>query len=292
MNKISKSTSYLIVAAFWLAICMLWSTKTQAQITLCDSNMTYTIGSQYQLEVAIPVTGTFGPTMAPLYAVTYGDGNMLAEDSCFSGPCTHMVYNYNPNGSYYDTLTTCISYTVTDTMGYIDTLMCCFEQYWDGSSWAKLSMQQANPYFCCDSITYWTDQSQGLTVGLDTTNMIHNPDSMEVLWSVCNTSICYSGSGMYAFFGQIMTTDTIKVCYDAFIYESNLVETCSRCDSLVFDQNTYSWILFNMGNPVGIEELMKNEGINNKIYDMLGRELTEIPLGEMYIRNRKLIITK
>jgi hypothetical protein len=60
---------------------------------------------------------------------------MLAEDSCFSGPCTHMVYNYNPNGTYYDTLTTCISYTLTDTVGYVDTLMCCFSQYWDGSSW-------------------------------------------------------------------------------------------------------------------------------------------------------------
>ena len=106
----------------------------QAQ-TLCDPNMTYTTGSQYQLEIAIPVTGNSLPTMAPLYAVTYGDGNMLAEDSCFSGPCTHMVYNYNPNGTYYDTLTTCISYTLTDTAGYVDTLMCCFSQYWDGSSW-------------------------------------------------------------------------------------------------------------------------------------------------------------
>ncbi len=107
----------------------------QAQ-TLCDPNMTYTTGSQYQLEIAIPVTGNSLPTMAPLYAVTYGDGNMLAEDSCFSGPCTHMVYNYNPNGTYYDTLTTCISYTLTDTVGYVDTLMCCFFQYWDGSVWS------------------------------------------------------------------------------------------------------------------------------------------------------------
>ena len=107
----------------------------QAQ-TLCDPNMTYTIGSQYQLEIAIPVTGNSLPTMAPLYAVTYGGQTMLGQDSCFSGPCTHMVYNYNPNGTYYDTLTTCISYTLTDTVGYVDTLMCCFSQYWDGSSWA------------------------------------------------------------------------------------------------------------------------------------------------------------
>ena len=65
------------------------------------------------------------------------------------------------------------------------------------------------------------------------------------------------------------------------------------CDSLIFDQNTYSWILFSMSNPVGIEELLKTlSSSNNKIYDMLGRELTEIPVGKMYIRNRKLYITK
>jgi hypothetical protein len=152
--------------------------------------------------------------------------------------------------------------------------------------------QQTNPYFCCDSITYWTDQSQGLTVGLDTTNIIHNPDSIEVLWTICNSTMCYSGSGMYAFFAQIMTTDTIKVCYDVFLYESNLVETCSRCDSLVFDQNTYSWILFNMGNPVGLPGfVIEEEGVrwwNDVIYDMQGRELKEIPVGVMYIRGGKI----
>ena len=152
--------------------------------------------------------------------------------------------------------------------------------------------QQANPYFCCDSITYWTDQSQGLTVGLDTTNMIHNPDSMEVIWSVCNTSVCYSGSGITAFFGQIMTTDTIKVCYDVFLYTSNLVETCSICDSLVFDQNTYTWVLFSMGNPVGLPGfVIEEEGVrwwNDLIYDMQGKELKEIPLGQMYIRGGKI----
>ena len=42
-----------------------------------------------------------------------------------------------------------------------------------------------------------------------------------------------------------------------------------------------------------IEELMKNEGINNnKIYDLLGRELLGIPKGSMYIRNNKLYINK
>ena len=30
----------------------------------------------------------------------------------------------------------------------------------------------------------------------------------------------------------------------------------------------------------------------NKIYDLLGRELSEVPVGVMYIRNKKLYITK
>ena len=146
-------------------------------------------------------------------------------------------------------------------------------------------------YFCCDSITYWTDQSQGFSIGLDTSGIIHNPDSMLVLWQVCNSNICYSGQGMYAYFGNIMTTDTLKACYDVMIWEAGIMEVCTRCDSLVFDQNTYTWVLFSMNNTVGIEEMMKNEGMY-KMYDMLGRELTEIPLGEMYIRNKRLYITK
>jgi len=288
MKNISKSTGYLIVAAFWLAICLLWSTNTQAQ-TLCDSNMTYTIGSQMQLEVAIPVTGNSLPYMAPLYAVTYGNGNMLAEDSCFSGPCTHMIYNYNPNGTYYDTLTTCISYTVTDTMGYVDTLMCCFDQYWDGQFWQKLLMQQQN--FSCDSISYFVDQ--GIYFNTNLVDNYNNPDSSMISWSVCNTSTCYTGEGTFAAFPMIQPTDTLKVCYDAYLYYGNAMEVCNQCDSMVYSQGSGQWVLYNyQGNTTGISELEITRLNDNKIYDMLGRELTEIPLGTMYIRNQKLYITK
>jgi hypothetical protein len=107
--------------------------------TLCDSNMTYTVGSQYQLEIAFPITGNSLPVMAPLYAVTYGGQTMLGEDSCFNQPCTHIVYNYNPiTGMPYDTITTCLSYTLTDTLGYVDTLNCCFNQVWDGQAWMRM----------------------------------------------------------------------------------------------------------------------------------------------------------
>jgi len=148
--------------------------------------------------------------------------------------------------------------------------------------------QQPAPYFCCDSITYWTDQGQGLSVGLDTSGIIHDADTIEVLWTVCNSTMCYAGQGMYAFFGQIVTTDTIKVCYDASITEANSIETCSRCDSLVFDQNTYTWILFSMGNPTSVDELQSTWEDDGIIYDLLGKELREVPVGSIYIKNRKL----
>lgn len=152
--------------------------------------------------------------------------------------------------------------------------------------------QQSTPYFCCDSISYWTDQGQGLSVGLDTSGIVHDADTIEVLWTVCNSTMCYAGQGMYAFFGQIMTSDTIKLCYDALITEANSMETCSRCDSLVFDQNTYTWVLFNMGNPVGLPGfVIEEDGVrwwNDVIYDMQGRELKEIPVGVMYIKGGKI----
>ena len=276
-----------------LAIAFGLTQITQAQSS-CDSTMSYTIGSQFQLEIAFGVGGNTPSTWsAPIYAVTYGDGNMLAEDSCFGQPCPHVIYNYNMlTGMPYDTLTTCVSYVASDSIGNIDTLWCCFDQYWNGQAWARAMMQQ-QPYFCCDSITYWTDQSQGFNIGLDTTGMIHNPDSMEVLWSICNSTACYPGTGMYAYFGQIMSTDTLKVCYDVWLYENNTMEVCSQCDSLIFDQAVYNWVLFSMqGNPLSINELIFNRVNDNKIYDMLGRELTEIPVGQMYIRNQKLYISK
>jgi len=259
----------------------------QAQ-TLCD--YTYTTGSQYQLEVAIGQTGNALPTMAPIYAVTYGDGNMLAEDSCFSGPCTHMIYNYNPMGSPYDTITTCISYTVTDTMGYVDTMSCCFEQYWDGQFWQNVSMQQQN--FSCDSLSYTVLQGLPMMVYMEVNGMSNMIDSIEWNTTACNTLTCYTPQGNNPYsFPSINMTDTVKFCYDAYVYTQNQMIVCSHCDSLIFDYTDSTYVLFStQGNTTGISELEITRLNDNKIYDMLGRELTEIPLGKMYIRNQKKFI--
>ena len=148
---------------------------------------------------------------------------------------------------------------------------------------------QINP---CDSITYWTDQSQGFNIGLDTSNIAYNPDSIEVWWAVCVNGMCYSGQGIYDYFPQVMLTDTLKVCYDIYLYTSNTVELCTHCDSLIFDQNSFSWVLFSMGNPTFIKEISYSGIKDNKIYDLLGRELKHIPTGKMYIRNNKLHISR
>ena len=101
--------------------------------------------------------------------------------------------------------------------------------------------------------------------------------------------MCYTGSGMYDYFPQITTSDTIKVAYDVYIYENGSVEVCSVEEWLVFNQNTYSWVLLNM-LPTSINELTFGRSNDGKFYDLLGREVTQLNIGEIYIKNNKKYI--
>ena len=107
-------------------------------------------------------------------------------------------------------------------------------------------------------------------------------------WSVCDDNLCYSDTGTTVYFQQFMTTDTIKVCLTTFGDYNGITFTCTQCDSLVFGPN--GWMLMNMGNTTGINELeftWEDDGI---IYDMIGRKLVEVNIGQMYIRNNKKYI--
>ena len=266
----------------------------QAQ-TLCD--YTYTTGSQYQLDVAIGVTGNGLPMMAPLYAVTYGDGNMLAEDSCFSGPCTHMVLNYNPNGAYYDTLTTCISYTLTDTVGYVDTLMCCFSQYWDGSSWAVSGGASAPSWDCGTTGCY----DPGTGIGQYTTlaacqvvcastvsnlcdSMIVNGSLNQPIFEVVgvntfidywvttsNDGVLFQEDSMSAYhmvynFGT-PAYDTLTTC---ITYGMGTTTTC--CVEWIWDANSGLWAKMGSVTSIGEIDLFDKKLI--KVVDVLGREIS------------------
>ena len=96
---------------------------------LCD--FIYTVGTQFEIEVAAPTTGNGLPPMAPVFISTSVGDLVLAEDSCFAGPCTHLV----SNAIGADTITTCIDYVVYGAeMCIIDTPTCCVTQAWDEES--------------------------------------------------------------------------------------------------------------------------------------------------------------
>ena len=154
-----------------------------------------------------------------------------------------------------------------------------------------LQIQAQNPY--CDSLGYNLGQGQVFNMSFDTSAMLASGsvDSIDVLWSVCNSLTCYNEEGMTAYFQLIQQTDTIKVCYDSYIYYGSQYEFCTDCDSLIYDQNTFSWVTFStQGNTTNISELMNEKIDDNKIYDVYGRELLSPQFGQMYIQNKKKYI--
>jgi len=144
----------------------------------------------------------------------------------------------------------------------------------------------------CDSLSYTVYQGLPLTVIGNADGIMNMVDSIEWLFSACNSVACYTPQGNNPYsFSQINMTDTVKFCYDAYVYTPNQMIVCSHCDSLIFDYTDSTYVLFNMSNPTGIGFVIEEDGVrwyNNKIYDLQGRELNEIPVGKMYIRHGKL----
>ena len=147
----------------------------------------------------------------------------------------------------------------------------------------------------CDSLSYsividsttWNT----LMVTGNADGVINMVDSIDWNFSACNALTCYipQGNDPYSF-PLITPQDTVKLCYDAFIYFDSMTYICNYCDSLVYDFMTDTWVLMNMGNPTGINELQftwEDDGIT---YDLMGRKLVEANIGQMYIRNNKKYI--
>ena len=152
-----------------------------------------------------------------------------------------------------------------------------------------LGLQTQAQVTYCDSISY--SASSTLNYPLVISGSIPNvPGVVAWSWQVCNATLCYSGSGPNASFGQVYLTDTLKVCYYVTISINGFTYVCENCDTLVYNPNTYQWEI-QQANPVSIEEVEFNLASNSKIYDLLGRELKSIPRNKMYIRNRRLCIS-
>jgi hypothetical protein len=143
----------------------------------------------------------------------------------------------------------------------------------------------------CDSLSYTALEGLPLTVTGNADGIINMVDSIEWWFTACNSVACYTPQGNNPYsFPLINMTDTVKFCYDAYVYTPNQMIVCTHCDSLVFDYTDSTYVLFSLGNPTGIAELTNNKIVNNKMYDVYGRELLTAPIGQMYIQNRKKYI--
>jgi len=69
--------------------------------------------------------------------------------------------------------------------------------------------------------------------------------------------------------------------------DTNLCYTCTTSDTLVWNNGSWNWMSMMNNTPTAIQEFKINTINNNKMYDMLGRELLYVPKGTIYIQNNK-----
>ena len=152
----------------------------------------------------------------------------------------------------------------------------------------SLGLQSQAQISYCDSITYTTSSTINYPFGV--TGSIPNiPGTVDWTWTVCGGNMCYSSSGASAYFGQVSLGDTLKVCYDVIIDINGFTYVCSGCDDLVYNPNTYQWEKIT-AQPLAVMEIKPSVINDNKMYDLLGREIFEVPIGTVYIKNRKKYI--
>ena len=140
----------------------------------------------------------------------------------------------------------------------------------------------------CDSISYGTSSTINYPLILSG-SVPFATDSVDWMWSVCDANMCYGSDSINASFGQVSITDTLKVCYDVIITINGSTYICGGCDSLTYNPNTYQWEKM-MQQPLSIIDLKDNIIEDGKTYDLLGREIFDIPKGTIYIKNRKKYI--
>ena len=145
---------------------------------------------------------------------------------------------------------------------------------------------QAQVMFC-DSISYGTSSTVNFPFIVSGTANI--PGTVTWDWSVCNANLCYSGSGPNASFGQVSLGDTLKVCYDVTIDINGFTYICTGCDTLVYNPNSYQWEKIT-AQPLAVMDLKPNTINDNKMYDLLGKEMFGVSIGEMYIKNNRKCI--
>jgi hypothetical protein len=151
-----------------------------------------------------------------------------------------------------------------------------------------LGVQTQAQVMYCDSISYTTASTVNYPF-IVSGSIPSIPGTVTWNWQVCDANLCYSGSGANASFGQVSLGDTLKVCYDVTIDINGFTYVCSGCDSLVYNPNTYQWEKI-IAQPLTVMESQQSIVNNNKMYNLLGREIFYVPVGKMYIKNNRKCI--
>ena len=152
-----------------------------------------------------------------------------------------------------------------------------------------LGLQTQAQMVACDSVQYTILSGSGGNTTLQLNGTITPGFQGTILmwdWQVCDDALCFADTNQIGIFNQFITTDTLKACLTTLLEINNMMYSCMQCDSLIY--GPAGWMMMNMGNPVAIQELEIKTINDNKIYNLLGRELIEVPVGTIYIRNRKL----
>ena len=144
----------------------------------------------------------------------------------------------------------------------------------------------------CDSISYSVlPNTNGVfSVIIETTDSLDNYcDTVSVAWAVCTTELCFLGNGAWASFPIVQLEDTVKVCYTAYVTDTNW-QTIHEC------YDVCEWIIYNgtewvpLFNTVGINEVLLNEQRVGVIYDLKGKVVHEVKDNTIYIKNMKKFI--
>ena len=135
----------------------------------------------------------------------------------------------------------------------------------------------------------------------------------ETTWSICDDNLCYIAGGPYSDLNGSGTTAQQQISYtfptDACLtfkiedsYGDGMCCNYGNGSYLVTDANgtvlasggnfdDKEEVMFRTGNnTVGLNEISSIETIDNRMFDVLGRELFHIPIGTIYIKNRKKFI--
>ena len=145
----------------------------------------------------------------------------------------------------------------------------------------------------CDSISYSVlPNTNGVfSVMIETTDSLDNYcDTVNVAWAVCTMELCFLGNGAWASFPIVQLTDTVKVCYSAYVSDTNwqtIHECRDICEWIVY--NGTEWVEWN--NVLGLDEILPNGQHKDVTYDLKGKVVHELKKNTIYIRNMKKFLT-